>query len=90
MRAARALPGEIMDTLQVIRQCLASFALAPLPDDDNASLFDLGIIDSFALMDCIVELEEKFGVKVPDAELVPKRFETVAKMAAYFEARKGA
>ena len=39
-------------------------------------------------MDVITRLEAAFGLKVPDADLTPKKFETVAKMAAYFDARK--
>lgn len=77
-----------MDSIETIREALAPLALAPVPEDENASLFDLGVIDSFGLMDVIVELEGRFGVKVPDSELVPKLFETIAKMAAYFDARK--
>ncbi len=76
-----------MDTRQIIREALSPLAMAPVPDDENVSLFETAVIDSFGLMDLIVDLEGKLGVKVPDSELVPKRFETIAKMAAYFEAR---
>lgn len=78
-----------MDTQQVIREAIAQFAQAPLPADASASLFDSGVIDSFGLMDLIAELEKSFGVKVPDSELVPRKFETITKIAAYFDARRG-
>jgi acyl carrier protein len=74
-------------TLETIRRTLAPLALAPLPDDEDASLFDLGVIDSFGLMDAIAKLEEAFGVKVPDADLNPRRFESLAKIERYFESR---
>ena len=77
-----------MGTRDTVREAILPSALAPLPTDDVASLFELGIIDSFGLMDVITRLEAAFKVKVPDAELTPKKFETVAKMSAYFDARK--
>ena len=38
-------------------------------------------------MDAVARLEEAFGVKVPDADLTPRRFETLAKIEAYFTSR---
>ncbi len=70
-----------------IREALAPFALAPLPDDPDASLFDGGVIDSFGLMDAIASLEKVFDVSVPDSDLNPRRFETLGKIERYFEAR---
>ncbi len=79
--------SELLDT---IKATLGPVAKAPLPDDVNASLFDLGVIDSFGLMDAISGLEEALGVKVPDADLNPRRFETLARIEKYFAARRGA
>ena len=73
-----------------IKAALAPLAKAPLPDDEDASLFDLGVIDSFGLMDAISQLEEALGVKVPDADLNPRKFETLAKIERYFSARVAA
>jgi acyl carrier protein len=70
-----------------IRRTLEPLARAPIPDDADASLFELGVLDSFGLMDAVARLEEVFGVKVPDADLTPRRFETLAKIEAYFAAR---
>ncbi|MBK9372977.1 MAG: acyl carrier protein [Holophagales bacterium] len=70
-----------------IRRTLEPLARAPIPDDADASLFELGVLDSFGLMDAVARLEEAFGVKVPDADLTPRRFETLAKIEAYFAAR---
>ncbi len=76
-----------MDTKSTIREALGKFALAPVPEDEGASLFELGVIDSFGLMDLIADLEGRLGVKVPDADLQPRKFETLAKIDAYFQAR---
>ncbi|MBK6403868.1 MAG: acyl carrier protein [Holophagales bacterium] len=70
-----------------IRRTLEPLARAPIPDDADASLFELGVLDSFGLMDAVARLEEVFDVKVPDADLTPRRFETLAKIEAYFAAR---
>ena len=74
-------------TEKTIRTTLEPLARAPLPEDADASLFELGVLDSFGLMDAVARLEEAFGVKVPDADLTPRRFETVAKIERYFASR---
>jgi len=72
---------------QKIRTVLQPLAKAPLPADADASLFELGVLDSFGLMDAVARLEEAFGVKVPDADLTPRRFETLAKIERYLASR---
>ena len=74
-------------TLDTIRETLGPLAQAPIPEDPDASLFDLGVIDSFGLMDAIARLEESLGVKVPDSDLNPRRFETLRKIERYFATR---
>jgi acyl carrier protein len=56
------------------------------PDPDE-SLFDLGLIDSFGLTTLVEELERQFGVKVPDDDLVPRKFESLNRIAEYLENR---
>ncbi len=73
-----------------VRKAVSSFAQGPLPDDENESLFDSGVIDSFGLMDVIARLEETLEIKVPDSDLNPRRFETLKKIDRYFEARASA
>jgi acyl carrier protein len=55
-----------------------------VPADDE-SLFESGFLDSFALTDMVSELEEAFQVKIPDADLTPRKFDTVEKILAYVE-----
>jgi acyl carrier protein len=66
-----------------IRETLARVAKAPIPADREASLFDTGVIDSFDLVDLVADLEKEFGVSVPDNDLHPSKFESLAKIAAY-------
>lgn len=72
---------------ETIRRTLEPLAQVPIPDDPDASLFDLGVIDSFGLMEAVAQLEQAFGVKVPDSDLNPRRFETLAKVERYFASR---
>jgi acyl carrier protein len=55
----------------------------------NESLFDSGTLDSFTLPNFITGLEQEFGVTIPDSDLVPERFDTVAKIEAYLDQRAG-
>ena len=63
-----------------IREALARVAKAPIPTDPNASLFDTGVIDSFDLVDFVADLEKEFNIKVPDNDLHPSKFESLAKI----------
>jgi acyl carrier protein len=53
-----------------------------LPADED-SLFDSGYLDSFALTEVVSELEKEFGIRIPDSDLNPGRFESVARIVEY-------
>jgi acyl carrier protein len=72
-----------------IKEALARVAKAPIPTDPNASLFDTGVIDSFALVDFVSDLENEFNIKVPDKDLHPSKFESIAKISAYLSSQGG-
>jgi acyl carrier protein len=57
-----------------------------LPDPE-ASLFDSGFLDSFALPDLVSDLEREFGIKIPDSDLNPRKFESIALIQSYIESR---
>jgi acyl carrier protein len=59
-------------------------AEVPGPDE---SLFDSGFLDSFALPDMVSELEREFGIKIPDSDLNPRKFESIARIQSYIESR---
>jgi len=59
---------------------------AATPDPEE-SLFDSGLLDSFALPDMVSELEREFGIKIPDSDLSPRKFESIAKIQSYIESR---
>ena len=50
------------------------------PDADYetcTTLIDDGILDSFAILSIVAELEDTFGVSVTPAEIIPENFNSV-------------
>ncbi|HVO98026.1 MAG TPA: phosphopantetheine-binding protein [Bryobacteraceae bacterium] len=55
----------------------------PLNIGDEDSLFESGLLDSFALPDLVNGLEQEFSIKVPDSDLNPRKFDSIARIEAY-------
>jgi acyl carrier protein len=45
--------------------------------DDSTALIDKGILDSMGLMQVIMFIEEKTGIRIPDDEVLPDNFQTI-------------
>ena len=73
-----------------LRTLVARVSGKPAPADDDESLFESGLLDSFALPDLVAAIEEEFGIKIPDADLNPRKFDSVARMDDYIAARGAA
>ena len=58
--------------------------VTPEPDE---SLFDSGLLDSFALPDVLSALEKAFSIKIPDSDLNPRKFDSIARIESYIESR---
>lgn len=56
---------------------------------DDLSLFDNRIMDSTGVLELVAFIEESFGVKVNDDELVPDHFDSVGRIVAYIERKLG-
>jgi len=69
--------------LAIVRK-VSDKTTAPEPDQ---SLFDTGFLDSFALPDMVSELEREFGIKIPDSDLNPRKFESIERIQNYIESR---
>jgi acyl carrier protein len=54
-----------------------------LADDD--SLLQKGIVDSTGMLELIMHLEEKYGIKVAEDEMVPANLDSVVKITAFLE-----
>ena len=55
----------------------------PMSIGDEDSLFESGLLDSFALPDLVSGLEEEFSFKVPDSDLNPRKFDSIARIESY-------
>jgi acyl carrier protein len=66
-----------------IRAVVEKVSQKPVPADPEESLFESGVLDSFALPDMIGELEKEFHLRVPDADLTPRKFDSLARIADY-------
>jgi acyl carrier protein len=51
----------------------------------NESLLDNGVIDSTGVLELVAFLEEQFGIKVEDDEVIPDNLDSTANIAAYVE-----
>jgi len=54
---------------------------------DDESLFESGTLDSFALPDLVSALEQEFGISIPDSDMNPRKFESLARMSEYLDTR---
>ena len=67
--------------LDIVRQ-VAGKPVNPAPEE---SLFESGLLDSFSLTDLVSALEAEFKISVPDSDLNPRKFDSVARIQAYLE-----
>jgi len=63
-----------------------SFFVEELSDDD--SFLRKSIIDSLGMLELIAFLEEEFGIKITDAELVPENLDSLARVCAFVEKKR--
>ena len=54
----------------------------------DESLISSGLIDSFSLMDLALYVEDTFGVRIEDTELIADTFDNLTQLAALIESRK--
>jgi acyl carrier protein len=55
--------------------------------DNSDSLIEQGIIDSLGIMKLMTYLEQSFGIKVADEELVPVNFETIESISSFVRSK---
>lgn len=71
----------------VLENFLFSSDTSLLGMDD--SFLDQGLIDSTGMLEVILFLEETFGIKVADDEMIPENLDSVNRIAAYVARKKG-
>ncbi len=75
-----------MDTRQIIRGFIrANFLKENRQNNfhDDVSFIDGGIIDSVGVLELVAFLEETFGFRVEDEELIPENLDSVDKLVTY-------
>jgi acyl carrier protein len=70
----------------ISREFVQDPALLPLANE--TSLLESGILDSLTLLRLVVFLEERFGITMGDADLLPENFASVNTICAYVRARE--
>ena len=61
------------------------------PDDslgDKDSFLEKGVIDSTGILELVVFMEERFGVKIEDEELIPENLDSVNNLINFIERKK--
>jgi acyl carrier protein len=75
-------------TIERLRTLVERVAQKPAPEDPEESLFESGLLDSFALADLVGAIEKEFSIKVPDADLTPRKFDSLVRIEAYLDDHK--
>lgn len=73
-----------------IRDYLAQFLLFSddsFEYDDDDSFLESGIVDSMAVMELAMFVEETFDITVDDQEITPENFDSVNRLATYVRAK---
>jgi 2-hydroxymuconate-semialdehyde hydrolase len=55
--------------------------------DDHTDLIERGIVDSMSLVRLIGFIEEEYGIRVKDEEIVPEHFSSLRKITAFIAQR---
>jgi acyl carrier protein len=76
-----------MDIKSRVTSVIQSVTDKKVSGDEEESLFESGLLDSFALPDLVSGIEKEFGIKIPDSDLNPRKFESVARITDYVESR---
>lgn len=58
------------------------------PIEDATSLIDNGYVDSTGVLELVFHIEQSFGIKVADNEIVPANLDSVGAIAAYIEKKQ--
>lgn len=58
--------------------------------DENSPLLEWGVIESLSMVSLIRFMEDRYGIKIPDDEIVPDNFANLTAIAALVERRKSA
>jgi acyl carrier protein len=55
---------------------------------DDDSFQERGIVDSTGILELVCHLQERYGIQIEDAELVPDNLDSVSKVARFVERKQ--
>lgn len=58
--------------------------------ESGQSLLAAGLMDSTGVLELIAFLEERFGFRIPDSDMLPENLDSIAGLVAYVARRIGA
>ena len=76
-----------MDKQQKLVKIIQTIAKKPVNPEASESLFDSGLLDSFALTDLVAAIEKEFSIRIPDSDLNPRKFDSIERILDYLEHR---
>jgi acyl carrier protein len=76
-----------MDVQSRVTTVIQSVTDKKITGDEEESLFESGTLDSFALPELVSGLEKEFAITIPDSDLNPRKFESLARITEYVESR---
>jgi acyl carrier protein len=74
-----------MDQRSKILEIIRQVSTPDANPEAEESLFESGLLDSFALPDLVSALETVFGIKIPDSDLNPRKFDSIERIESYLE-----
>jgi acyl carrier protein len=76
------------DRQQALVRLIRAAAKQDITPAVDESLFESGLLDSFALPDLVSAIEAEFGIAIPDTDLTPRKFESIERIERYLDSRK--
>lgn len=70
-----------------IRALIRDVSGRPTPADVEECLFESGLLDSFVLPDLVSAIEQEYAIRIPDADLNPRKFDSIARIDRYLASR---
>jgi acyl carrier protein len=81
-----------MEIKEQVRSFVTSnfYVADPAALDDKDSLLERGVIDSTGVLEVIFFIEETFGIKVEDSEMLPENLDSIERIANFVARKKSA
>jgi D-alanine--poly(phosphoribitol) ligase subunit 2 len=76
----------VMERVVELLQEIADVQGVDLPSESE-SLFDAGVLDSFGMLEFLTSIEKELKITIPDEDLIPSNFDTIAKLRSYLNDR---